>query len=225
MNTFMTAKEYLMSILKIEQPKLPADMPPLVLKEERMEPEDSFHTGIISQCDIDNQRAYKVAFDKIIFRNVTFSRISMKEIELTDVIFEKCDLSNVDFGTATIHRTEFRDCKIMGMNLSDATIRNTGFYNCLGDYLTLRMANLKQVLFHQCSLIGADFYEATVQKIALEDCKLDQAQLSGVKLEGIDLSTNSFARLGVNVENLRGCIISREQAAVFANLIGLQLKD
>ena len=100
-----------MSIPKIETPKIPKEIPAITLPNEEMQPEDSFHTGLISDCIIDNQSAYKVAFDKVIFRNVTFTRISMKDIELTDVIFEKCDLSNVDFGEATIHRTELETAK------------------------------------------------------------------------------------------------------------------
>ncbi|WNR45563.1 pentapeptide repeat-containing protein [Paenibacillus roseipurpureus] len=105
-----------MSHPKLDAPKMPKELPQITLEDSKFEPEDSFHTGIISDCIIDNQSAYKVAFDKIIFRNVTFTRIAMKEIEFTDVIFERCDLSNVDFSEATIHRTEFRNCKIIGMD-------------------------------------------------------------------------------------------------------------
>lgn len=56
-----------MSTSKIEAPKMPKVLPSISLPDERMDSEDSFHTGIISDCTIDNQKASKVAFDKIIF--------------------------------------------------------------------------------------------------------------------------------------------------------------
>ncbi|WP_260982253.1 hypothetical protein [Paenibacillus sp. 32O-W] len=54
---------------------------------------------------------------------------------------------------------------------------------------------------------------------------MDQAQLSGTRLNGIDLSDCQFNGLGVGVEDLQGCIITREQAYLFASLFGLIVKE
>ncbi|WP_449591360.1 pentapeptide repeat-containing protein [Paenibacillus roseipurpureus] len=71
----------------------------------------------------------------------------------------------------------------------------------------------------------SDFYEATLQKVYYDECQLDQSQFTGAKLEGIDLSTCEFTSLGVSIEDLRGCIISRAQASVFVSLFGITLKE
>ncbi len=54
---------------------------------------------------------------------------------------------------------------------------------------------------------------------------MDQAQLSGTKLDGIDLSDCEFDGLGVTLEDLKGCTISREQAYIFAKMFGLIVKE
>ncbi len=87
------------------------------------------------------------------------------------------------------------------------------------------MANFKQIVFQECSLLSADFYESTLQKVYFDNCQLDRAQFTGVKLAGIDLSSCEFTSLGVSIEDLRGCIISRGQASVFVSLFGLILKE
>ncbi|MEF3306070.1 pentapeptide repeat-containing protein [Paenibacillus sp. GYB003] len=37
-------------------------------------------------------------------------------------------------------------------------------------------------------MIGADFFQSAFQEIRFAECRIDQANLSGCKLEGIDLS-------------------------------------
>ncbi|MDQ7862208.1 pentapeptide repeat-containing protein [Peribacillus frigoritolerans] len=39
---------------------------------------------------------------------MTFSDVSFRNIELTDVIFDHCDLTNADFMGGSIHRVEFK---------------------------------------------------------------------------------------------------------------------
>lgn len=181
--------------------------------------------GMIVDCVIEDQEANKVTFDKIIFKNVTFTESTLTGVELTDVIFEQCDLSNVDFSDAIIHRTEFKDCKMIGTNLSSGTLRNVLFDSCIADYATFRYANTKQVFIQDSSLCKTDFSFSKSQKIELFRSNIDLAQFSGTELDGIDLSDCEFNGLGVDVTNLQGCTISREQAYIFANLFRLIVKE
>ncbi len=54
---------------------------------------------------------------------------------------------------------------------------------------------------------------------------MDQANLSGSKLEGIDLSDCEFDGLMVEIEDLKGCTISHSQASSFVGLLGLVIKS
>ncbi|WII40369.1 pentapeptide repeat-containing protein [Paenibacillus thiaminolyticus] len=87
------------------------------------------------------------------------------------------------------------------------------------------VANMKQVHFQECLLVHADLYSSSVLQTQFENCDLDQAQLSGTKLAGIDLSECTFTALGAGLDDLQGCIISPEQAAVFAAQFGLKIKE
>lgn len=114
---------------------------------------------------------------------------------------------------------------MVGIDLTEATLRNVLFHNCIGDFANFRYANFKQALFEESSLRSADFYSATLQKVYMQRCNLDAVQLSAVKLEGMDLSNCDFTVLGVGIEDIKGCTISKEQASVFANLFGLIVKE
>lgn len=209
--------------MKIEAPILPADL--TIQPKPDLTVQDFVDMCIIQDCVFDERDVDRVAFEKIIFRNVTFADTSWSRMELTDIIFEKCDLSNADWTDAVIHRTEFRDCKMIGMQLTGATIRNVLIDNALADYASLRVSNTKQLVIQDSSLSRADLCFAKLQKTELTRCNIDRAQFSGTPLGGMDLSDCEFNGLSVNVEDLKGCIISREQAYVFAALFGLVLNE
>ncbi|ULO06492.1 pentapeptide repeat-containing protein [Paenibacillus sp. 19GGS1-52] len=209
---------------KIDPPKIADNiaLPPQEIFS--LQTKDEFSFCSINDQFIDSQEAGKVSFEKVLFRNVTITESSLSGIELTDVIFERCDLSNVNFSDAFVHRTEFRNCKLIGTDFTRGRFQNVLFTDCIGDYATFRFANFKQVAYVDSSLIGADYYQSVLQKISFNRCNLDQAMLSGTKLNGIDLSDCEFSGLHVEIEDLYGCIISAQQAASFAGLLGLVIK-
>ena len=207
----------------LEAPKLPKVLDEIPYKD--LQSDDFFEMGMFKDTMIENRKATKVTFDNFRFESVTMTETSLHFLELTDVIFERCDLSNLDFSNATIHRTEFRNCKIIGIDLTEATLRNVLFHNCIGDFANFRYANFKQVLFEESSLRSADFYSSTFLKVYMQQCNLDAVQLSATKLDGMDLSNCEFTVLGVGIEDIKGCTISKEQASVFANLFGLIVKE
>lgn len=209
---------------KIDSPKI-ADsdsLPPVQIYS--LQTKDEISCCTISDTVIDNQKADKVSFDQVIFKNVTIIESSLTGIELIDVIFDSCDLSNVDFSNAIIHRTEFRNCKLIGTDFTKGRFQNVRVVDCIGDFATFRMANLKQVAFENSSLISSDYYQSNFQKVSFGECNIDQATMSGSKLNGIDLSDCEFNGLIVDIQDLKGCIISAQQAVSFAGLLGLVIK-
>ncbi|TKH44719.1 bTB/POZ domain-containing protein KCTD9 [Paenibacillus terrae] len=210
--------------IKIELPKIPSDLPVLTDEMYSLRSKDEFNMGSVEDMTMDNVEATRVSFEKMIFKNVTIMESSLPESEWTDVIFDKCDLSNINFSGSFIHRVEFRNCKLLGTDFSRSRLQNVRFVDCLGDYSLFRFANLKQVGFEDCSLISADLYHMTLQKIFFTRCNMDQAMLSGSRLKGVDLSDCEFDGLQVDIEDLDGCIISPHQASSFVGLLGLVIK-
>lgn len=210
---------------KLEPPNIPADLTDLADRVHSLQAKDEFSIGSIEDITIVRQEARKVSFDKVVFKNVTITESSLTEMELTDVIFDKCDLSNVNCSGSIFHRTEFRNCKLIGTDFTKSRLQHVRFQSCLGDYARFRFAAFKQACFEACSLKSSDFYQSVLQAFTFAGCPLDQAVLSGTKLKGIDLSDCDFDELFVEIEDLRGCIISERQASAFVGLLGLVVKS
>lgn len=209
---------------KIEQPRIPE--PELLLPQQihSLASKDEFSRCLISGSLIEYQDAARVSFDKTIFKNVTIAESSLNGIELTDVIFDHCDLSNVDFSDAFIHRTAFRDCRLIGTDFTRARFQNVSVIGCIGEFAVFRFVSFKGVSFERSSLISADYYQSSLNGLYFSECNLDQATLAGCRLKDIDLSDCEFTGLTVDLQDLNGCIISAEQAASFAGLLGLVIK-
>lgn len=185
---------------------------------------DDFHGGLISGTHLTGLEAERVAFSQFRFRQVTITESMLIGLELMDVVFEGCDLSNVCLSDASLHRVVFHQCKLMGTEFSGGTLHHVTFSECLADMALFRFARCKHVSFCQCSLVAADFYHADLQKSDFASCRLDQAVLSGCRLAGMDLSDSHFESLVVEVEDLQDCEIAQHQAASFAPLLGLIVK-
>ncbi|WP_310831757.1 pentapeptide repeat-containing protein [Paenibacillus pedocola] len=209
---------------KIDLPKIsdPALLPPQQI--DLLETKEEYSNCLISDVQFEYQEADKVSFDKVFFKNVIISNSSLRGIELTDVIFENCDLSNVNFSEAFVHRTEFRQCKMIGTDFTRARFQNVRVIGSICDFASFRFGNLKLISFEQSSLVSADYYQSIFQKVSFEECKIDQAVMAGVRLKDTDLSSCEFTGLLVDIEDLPGCIISADQAASFAGLLGLVIK-
>ncbi|MBO9608454.1 MAG: pentapeptide repeat-containing protein [Paenibacillaceae bacterium] len=209
---------------KIEPPQWSAELPAMALDEVRFRAKDDFQRGSASGITIDEQEAHKVSFEQFMFRQVTFTSCSFTGMELTDVVFDSCDLSNTVLTESFLHRTVFRNCKLIGTDFTGSKFRNVRFRDCVGDYASFRFADFRQAAFERCSLVGADYFHAGLGKTVFSVCRIDQANMAGTKLEGIDLSDCEFAGIKVDIDNVKGCIVSAQQAASFVGLLGVVVK-
>ncbi|MFF3925268.1 pentapeptide repeat-containing protein [Paenibacillus lactis] len=96
--------------LKIIKPKLPKQLEPIRLSDAGIDDEASFQQFFCKDETLSDITAHKVLFDQMTFDSVAFERVSLRHAELTDIVFRQCDLSNVDFSEAILHRVEFHHC-------------------------------------------------------------------------------------------------------------------
>ncbi|MNO13053.1 Pentapeptide repeats (8 copies) [compost metagenome] len=209
---------------KIDPPKITGENSLLPQQIHTLQSKEEISHCLISDSLIEYQEAARVSFDKVIFRNVTIAGSTLNAIELTDVIFEHCDLSNVNFSDAFVHRTEFRNCKLTGTDFSRGRFQNVRIVDCIGDFASFRFGKFKGTAFVNCRLVSSDYYQAGLNHVEFSECDIDQATFEGCRLKEINLSDCRFAGLHVDIEDLAGCIISVEQAASFAGLLGLIIK-
>ncbi|WP_020615088.1 pentapeptide repeat-containing protein [Paenibacillus daejeonensis] len=208
---------------KHDKPRLPDQLAVYTAAElvERLNEDGYVDKGSISHERLEARLQGKMTIDSFHFRHVDATAYRVDESEWVDVIFEHCDLSNLDLSNAIMHRVLFRDCKLMGLELSEATLRQVSFENCDMRYMNMRYADLKRVSFDQCAMMNADAYQASFQEVSITRSNVDQIQLTGVKLAGLDLSSCEFDAIDAEPGDLRGCKISPAQAIAFAPLLGL----
>lgn len=161
---------------------------------------------------------------KSVFKNILFIESDIKKLEVNNVRFEHCDFSNAVFTGAVIHRAEFVNCKMLGTNLVEAVLRNVTFKGCKCDYAFFSFANFKQVSFEGCDLSQSDFQRALLAKFAFLKCNLSMAQCSGVSFRGLDISDCEIEGIVAGPDDLKGAVISAQQAVLLAGNFGLEVK-
>lgn len=206
---------------KIQTPDLPENLESLVISH--VTNRSSYEMGRIESL-MGPVEAKHVRFDEIHVKNVNFEEAYLPFSSWTDVLFERCDLSNVDFSGGQFNRIEFRECKLAGTNFDEAVMRDVQWTDCQAPYSLFNLTELQDVRFDGCLLKGANFFEATVDNFQLGTSTIEDVQFTGTSLKNVDLSSCQFTHIHASEPDLRGAIISPEQAISFIELFGLKVK-
>ena len=65
----------------------------------------------------------------------------------------------------------------------------------------------------------------TLKSVAFADCDLTRATIHQTPMKGVDLRTCRLDGLTVDIPDLRGMIVTQEQAAELALLLGLEIRN
>jgi len=209
---------------KILAPRISNDLEEFQELNNTIKDNDYFCDTIISDCSSENQKAKHVNLNGVVFKNVTFIEAAFEFLDLIDVSFVNCDLSNANLSASIFHRVEMINCKLLGINLSESTLQNVSFDNCNLSYSSFRFLRCKQVNFKDCLLQNADFEESHLNKIGFSHCNLEGAEMAGTKLKGIDFRSSEIEGLSVRIEDIYGAIVSLMQAVSLSKLLGIIIK-
>ena len=130
-----------------------------------------------------------LTFDGCLFENIDFTKVSLKHLDLIDVTFDKCDLSNQNFDHQYLNRVQFKNCKLTGTSFIETNLKDVLFDHCQGRYSNLSSSQLFNVMFDHCDLQEASFYDANFKKIQFNETNLIQSELASLHHKGLDLST------------------------------------
>ncbi|MYL43488.1 pentapeptide repeat-containing protein [Virgibacillus massiliensis] len=165
-----------------------------------------------------------VRFEEVYLKKVTLSQSRLSFSRWTDVIFNGCDLSNVDFQDAYFNRVAFHNCKLAGADFDQANFQDVQFIECEAPYCLFNQTLLRDMAFRQCLLKGANFMEVQFDNVQFGYSVIQDVTFTGSSLASIDLSNCQFRTIHLTGEELRGAIISAEQAVSFIELFGVQVK-
>jgi uncharacterized protein YjbI with pentapeptide repeats len=146
----------------------------------------------------------------------------LRAVGLLDVVVERIDASNGDWGGAELRRVRFSDARLTGLNLGEARIEEVSFTACKLDYANFRHSRIRHVSFEDCVLTGADFQGAEIEATLFSGCQLVQADFSRAVMSRVDLRGSQLEPAG-SLHGLRGAIIDSSQLLELAQLLAAEL--
>lgn len=208
----------------MNEPKLPQHLTETtwnrILAQEEWEAEQC----LIESINFEEDEACDFRFVQVIIRDCRLNNSSIKRLNALDVRFENCDLSNVDFSKSSIHRVVFERCKLVGTIFQGSSLGDVTFESCKMNFSLFNETKLKNVFFNQCDLEQSDFYAVKYQSLQFEQCRLSGLQMQQTDLATLDLRSSQFTHLIVDLERLKGCRVTMEQALILASLLGIQIE-
>ena len=153
------------------------------------------------------------------FTECTFRRARFNVSVHVDAAFVNCTFVNCSFFDA-----RFTDCKLVGSTFDRCTFDVMQVAGGNWSHVSLAGADLRRASFRGTRLREADLTGVRCQGAPLRDVDLSGALLHGAKLAGCDLRGSDLSALDPNVVELRGAIVTYEQALVVAAALGLDVR-
>jgi len=155
------------------------------------------------------------------YEDVTFDYCDLRKIDMMDVVFENCNLSNISFSKGSIYRTEFINCKLMGTRFDECSMKNVLFNSSLGKYSNFAYAKLDGVNIIESDFQSSVFQELQIKKLAFDSTNLSKAVFYNTKLKGIDFTTCNIDDIQLGVNDISGASVSVVQALELTRLMGI----
>jgi uncharacterized protein YjbI with pentapeptide repeats len=83
---------------------------------------------------------------------------------------------------------------------------------------------MERTEFNHCDLSNMMLFASRQKDLTLNGCKLNRSEINATSLAGVDLSDCEMESLITQGENLRGAIISADQAPFLIPLFGIHVK-
>lgn len=209
--------------MKINAPKIPYTLQEATTESFFTEDElDGYELYAVNAAD---RQLTTVYISSSLVKQCDFSNAAFQNANFTDVRFENCDFSNASFSLSSIHRVQFINCKFVGTKFANTSFGHVQFEQCMLTMASFESSKMEKIIYHQCTLQQLDFYDMKTNELLFDACDLSAAVFSQTKLNKVDISRSYFEQLTVDVNDVKGAIVSREQAVYFASMLGLLIAD
>lgn len=143
-----------------------------------------------------------------------------RTVLFADVVFDGCDLSNLNLDEAVFRRCEFKNCRMLGTSFIRAVFQDITMTGCVCDYANFSGSKWRLLSWQNCRFREASLNMCEVAGPVIAGCDFQSAEIAGTKLAGWDLSDSFIGSLAVRAEDLKGVTVNRDQAAALAGLFG-----
>jgi uncharacterized protein YjbI with pentapeptide repeats len=186
-----------------------------------LEDEEIFEGAFFTETDASYADCSGLVLKQSHLKKVTMQKTRLTHWECQNILFENCDFSNLECMAASFHQVHFKNCKLTGTNFAESYLRDCTFESCVANFASFSNTNLKTVRFVDCQLKDTEFYEVQWKDLQLQENQFTNSNWFRTKLNQLDLRTNSFEKITLSQELLRGLIVDQEQALIIAAGLGL----
>lgn len=188
------------------------------IKEQEIISYAEFKNGVIT--DINHYiEFYECCFEKIAWKG----KSQVKSFQ--NVIFKQCDFSNVNMYGANFISTIFENCNLIGADMSCGTFINTTINHSLASYSNFNGSSFKHCMFLENDLLEASFSDCKLEQVKWSNNRLIKADFNHTKLVKMDFRNNQIDGISVGIDDLKGLIITTNQAIGFISLLGIKIKE
>jgi uncharacterized protein YjbI with pentapeptide repeats len=176
-------------------------------------------------CALGAQRGRRMRLEAARVTRCGFAGSKVTELAWMDVACERSDLSLVEWPRARLTRVVVSDCRATGARWVEGELEDVRFVACQLECAVFTGARLRRVTFEKCRLRDADFGGADLAGTVFDACELHGVDLTGAKLAGADVHTSELVEARLEPRDMKGLVVSREQAVALATLMGAVVKE
>lgn len=173
------------------------------------------------------EAAESATFDTVLFRGCEFDGVDFSGCTFRDVRFEGCRFTRCSMERAWLSRCDILSCSAPGLNLLQARLSSVLFEETDLSYANLSETSIDRVAIRASRLREAAMQAVKAKRLVFSDSDLTRLDVFGTKLAGIDLSTCAFEApvLSADYRELRGAVVSAEQALSLSTLLGFVIAE
>ena len=156
-----------------------------------------------------------------------FEQVDFGDCTFRDVRFEQCRFIGCTMGKGWLNRVDLRDCSAPGLSLLQARLSQVSAAACDLSFANISETSIDHMALRDCRMREAAFQRAKLRHVSWADCDLTRIDVFGTSLAGIDVSTCLFQApvLSGDYRELRGLVVSPEQALSLATLLGVRIAE
>jgi uncharacterized protein YjbI with pentapeptide repeats len=151
---------------------------------------------------------------EIALADADLSGLHLRGLEITDVTFDKCNLTNLTAVKAIMTRSAFAGCRMTGFAFPDGAIDDARFTDCLIDLGTFGFTRFRRTIFTGCILRDADFTESSFDSVRFHRCELEGASFAGARFARSEMR-------GCSLDGIQGIAGLRGVALDWSDIVGL----
>lgn len=163
------------------------------------------------------------------FQNCTFEKVifdgNFEGIRFQNVNFKECCFSNSNFYGSSFIKTDFESCNLIGTDMSGSTCIDVTIFSSKSNYSNFNDSTLKQVKLIENDFSEASFSRVKLEQVILENNRFIKADFHNTSLKHLDFRSNEVEGIVVNLADLKGMIVTTNQAICFFPLLGLVIKE